>query len=185
MTPPQKTLNEFFKEKYHIPLPEKPTGPSKPNPAIAKLKEPQKLTRQEKKEEKIFMDTMLYAMMAPTVWPNDWSESYPQSTREEARTWRMIKAIECVNDQKCDIFDTLLYVSCASHNAPPNREGYCIAMHCVEKHYGLEKLEENKENLKWLKHDADLTHNEPAKILMSNLRAYIFKCQMQYIKSHA
>jgi len=186
MTPPQKTLNEFFTEKYGIPLPVKPTGPSKPHPDLEKMREPRKLTRKEKSDEKKFVNIMLYGITAPTVWPNDWSTTYPQEVRDKAKLYRMAELPKIMETEQATDFDAMLYVSCASLNAPPNREAYCIAMYCIKKYYDLKMIAEGtKDDLKWLEHDADLSHNEPARILLANLKRYIYKTQMSYVSSHS
>lgn len=184
--PPQKTLNEFFQEKYGIPVPAKPTKDTKPNPDIFKLTEPKKLTRKEKSDEKKFVNIMLYGIMAPTVWPNDWSKTYPQEIRDKAKMYRMAELPKIMETEQSTDFDAMLYVSCASLNAPPNREAYSIAMYCIDKYYDLKMIADStRDDLQWLKHDADLSQNEPARILLANLKRYIYKTQMSYVNSHA
>ena len=129
---------------------------------------------------------MLYGIMAPTVWPNDWSTTYPQEIRDKAKMYRMAELPKIMETEQSTDFDAMLYVSCASLNAPPNRESYAIAMYCIDKYYDLKMIADStKDDLQWLKHDADLSQNEPARILLANLKRYIYKTQMSYVNSHA
>jgi len=150
------------------------------------MKEPRKLTRKEKSDEKKFVNIMLYGIMAGVCWPNDWGKDYPDEIREKAKMYRLAELPKILETEQATDFDAMLYVSCASLNAPPNRDAYCIAMYCINKYYDLQMIADGTDqDIKWLKHDADLSHNEPARILLANLKRYIFKTQMAGVMSHS
>jgi len=55
-----------------------------------------------------------------------------------------------------------------------------MCMHCVKKYYGLEKIESDKNHLKWLDRDTELDENEFYEF--NKLKSDIFKRQMRALK---
>lgn len=182
MTPPQKTLNEFFIEKYGIAVPDildKTKSEPIPDP---KLKPEKKLTRDEKREQKKFVDTMMYGLTAPIIFGSrQWASSYPVKQIEYARMIRLAKAIECCDTEMCTLTDMVAFFYPLSMDAPLRHEYYKMYLYAYK--YGLPT--EWKLLIKSdpdIARDAELHENEMSELRI--IRRKIFNRQMTHVKSH-
>lgn len=112
-----------------------------------------------KREEKIFKETLWYALEAPFVFAPDWGD-FPKATLEMAKLYRLAESVKLYDSKMCSDFEVMLYLSGMSHIAPLAREYYKMCMFCMKKYYGLEKIESDPERLRWLERDTELDDQE-------------------------
>ena len=55
-----------------------------------------------KREEKIFHDTLWYALEAPFVFPNKWGD-FPKATLEMAKLYRLAESTKLFDNKMCPI----------------------------------------------------------------------------------
>jgi len=166
--PPQVTLDSFdFVNKPQIAEP----GIPDPN---------KKLTRDEKREKKKFIDTMMYGLSAPMVFSaGGWGEDFPKNQIERANILRLAMCSKCIEEQMCTKFDAMAYLNTASMEAPFDHEWYRIYMHtfreALPKEYKLLTEDPNIDAK-----DSDLYENEIESL--DRLRRWIFKKQVNNLK---
>lgn len=148
-----------------------------------KLEPEEKLSRDEKREKKKFVDTMMYGLTAPIVFGSrQWASSYPEKQLEYARMIRLAKAVECVDQEMCTLTDIVAFMYPLTMDAPLRREYY--KMYCYAYKYGLPT--EWKLLVEWepdIARDAVLYDNEYEELRI--IRRKIFNRQMQMVKSHS
>ena len=142
----------------------------------------QKLTREEKKEEKKFVETMMYGLTAPILFGSrQWASSYPQKQREYASIIRLAKAIECYDTEMCTLTDVVAFFYPLSMDAPLRHEYYKMYLYAYK--HGLptewKALVASEPDID---RDTELHENEHAELRM--IRTKIFRKQMEYVKSH-
>jgi len=169
--PPQLSLDGFNMEE----------GPSEP---IEFKPEKRKLTREEKKDEKNFVDTILYGLSAPLIFgPGGWGESYPEDMRSLGRIMRLASAAKCHDTQMSNKFDAHAYLYSMSMLAPMGHSWTKIFFHCFREAHGSKWkiLIEDKECKRMnLEADANLEENEVD--MLNRLRRWIYKNQVEAIK---
>ncbi len=179
MPPPQIKIDEFFKNSYVVAS-EEPKIESKPKELP---KEPEKkLSREEKKEQKKFVDTMMYGMTAPIVFGSkQWASSFPEDMIQQARTWRLLKAAECMDQEMCTYLDCIAFFYPMTMDAPMRHEYF--KMYCyVYKHGAPDKWKILVEMDPDIERDTVLHDNEHEELRI--IRRKIFNRQMQMVKSH-
>ena len=85
-----------------------------------------KLTRQEFKDQKEFVDTIMYGIKAPLIVTPSYanSDSVPKTQRDEHRLHCIAEAVECVNLQQATDYDAMLYYSYISLEHPIGTDGH-------------------------------------------------------------
>ena len=170
--PPQKTLSDFFSDKY---------GKNMPTNLPNKLKPELKLSRDEKREQKKFVDTMMYGLTAPIVFGSkQWASSFPEDMLERAKMMRLAKAIECMDQEMCTYLDCVAFFYPLSMDAPLRHEYVKMYMYCYK--FGLpDKWKIMIEGDPDLERMTELHENEHEELRI--LRRKIFNRQMTQVKS--
>lgn len=164
----QKTLADFDLE-------------NKPQIADPVKTDKKPMTREEKKHQKIFVDTIMYGLRSPFIFPpGGWGDSFPKSILDMANMHRLIQSIQCFDSKMSTMTDAALYLSCQSLVAPLSREWYKVYMHAFSKSMP-DKFKILIEDDKWIENDSHLEDNEMESL--DRLRAWIFKKQIEQIKS--
>lgn len=178
MIPPQKKLSEFFKEKYGKDLPKNNSIPSVIQTDIQKQKP---LSREEKQEQKKFVDTMMYGLTAPIVFgSSQWASMFPKDMLERAKMMRLAKAIECMDSEMCTWLDTVAWFYPLSMDAPLRHEYYKMYLHSYKN--GLpDKWKLLIESDPDIARDADLHENEVQEL--NSIRRKIFRRQIDWVKN--
>lgn len=160
--PPQLSLDGF----------DMTNGPSEPVP--------KKMTREEKKDQKIFVDTVMYGLSAPLIFPpGGWGESYPKERANYASIIRLASSIECYKSQMCTVMDAHAYLFAQGLVAPFTHSWSKIFFYCMSKALSKEWKIMVADD-KWLERDAELDINEIDDL--NRLRSWIFKHQVKYVK---
>lgn len=133
-------------------------------------------TATEKREKKKFVNTLLYGLQAPFVFPNDWAESISKESREKAKMLRLAQCAKCVDEEMSTDFEAMLYISCLSLVAPLNREWSDTYFHIFSKYYDYSVIDD-----KYPAPDIPSHHISE----LNRLRQMIFKRQWDSIKSHS
>lgn len=81
-----------------------------------------KQTRQEKHQQKEFVDTMMYGLRAPLIVTPGWTDGVPPEQSEKHRMLCIAQAVECVKNQEATDYDAMVYYSYASLEVMPSRE---------------------------------------------------------------
>lgn len=140
-----------------------------------------KLSREEKKEKKIFVDTIMYGLTAPILFgSSQWASSYPAKQIEYASIIRLAKAIECFDTEMCTLTDIVAFFYPLSMDAPLRREYYKMYLYAYK--HGLPT--EWKALIKSdpdIDRDTELYENEHEELRM--IRRKVFRKQMEYVKS--
>ncbi|MCV0398531.1 MAG: hypothetical protein K5785_00895 [Nitrosarchaeum sp.] len=165
MTPPQKTLSEFFKEKYkQLPPPKKINNIPKKHPD---------------REKKKFVKTMMYGLTAPLVFgPGTWGETFPQDMTERGRMLRLASAIKCIDHEMCTLFDAMAYMYSISFEAPLRHDAMKMYMY-LYKHSVPEKWKILVESDPEYERYSELYDNEMQEV--NQLRRWIFRRQISSI----
>lgn len=134
------------------------------------------------REERQFVESLMYGLSAPFIFPpGGWGDSIPKQTRDLALIYRLAELPQIIEQEQCTKFEAMMYLSCCSLVAPLTHDAYKMMMHCMKKYYGLDKIDDNPERIKYLEQDATLFENEEQEL--SRIRSTIFKRQMERIKS--
>ena len=92
-------------------------------------------TRLAKKQEKEFVDTIMYGLKAPLiVTPNCVEDVIPEQL-EKHRLYCIAKAIECVENKEATDYDAMLYYSYASLENMPSHDNAECYMYLFFKFY--------------------------------------------------
>lgn len=172
MSPPQNKLDQYFVTDSSI---------------LEKSKEPieepeRKLTRDEKREQKKFVDTIMYGLTAPIVFGSrQWASSFPQDLIEKARMMRILKAAECMDQQMCTYLDCVAFFYPPSMDAPLRHEYVKMYMY-VYKHGMPDKWKLLIEMDPDMERMTDLHENEHEELRI--IRKRIFNRQISQVKSN-
>ena len=135
----------------------------------------------DKREEKKFVDTLMYGLSSPMVYaPGGWGDSFPKATVEMANILRLAHCSDCIDNELCTMYDAMLYMSTCSNVAPLQHSWYKIYMHSFREGNPTQWKILIKDD-EWMERDADLNENELYDL--KRLRSWIFKRQISYIKS--
>jgi len=139
-----------------------------------------KLSREEKKEEKIFVDTILYGLSAPLIFgPGGWGETYPDEMRSFGRIIRLAESIKSHDSQMCNKFDAHAYLYSMNFVAPMGHSWTKIYFHCFAAAHN-DKWKILLEDPMFSKMDIELDTNEEYDL--NRLRRWIYKNQVEAIK---
>ena len=94
-----------------------------------------KQTRQEIKEEKVFVDTLMYGIQAPLIVTPNYVDSVTPQQKNEHRLHCIAIASECVKNQEATDYDAMLYYSYASLENMPSRDDAECYMYLFFKFY--------------------------------------------------
>jgi len=163
--PPQNNLDAYFAPEIldDAKKERKETLKKLSEQKIEPKPEPEKkLSRDEKREQKKFVDTMMYGLTAPIVFGSrQWASSYPDKQLEHAKMMRLAKAIECIDQEMCTLTDVVAFFYPLSMDAPLRHEYYKMYIYAYKQ-----ELHDNE-------------HEE-----LRIIRRKIFNRQMQMVKSH-
>lgn len=152
-------------------------------PQIAVPVEPvlRKLNRQEKSEQKKFVNTLMYGLRAPMVFgTGGWGNDFPESQHQMRNMILLASCSKCADEEKCIMFDVMAYMWSVAFEAPLQKTWQKIYFHAFRESLPKEwklLVEDNPD----FERDAELFENEIDD--MNRLRRWIFKRQMDHIKS--
>ena len=139
-----------------------------------------KLSREEKKEEKIFVDTILYGLTAPLIFgPGGWGETYPEEMRSYGRIIRLASSIKCHDSQMSTKFDAHAYLYSMSFVSAMGHSWTKIFFHCFAAAHS-DKWEILLKDPMFTKMDIELDPNEVE--MLDRLRRWIYKNQVEAVK---
>jgi hypothetical protein len=168
--PPQNKLDIYFDTQILEAAKEET---NKPEP---------KLSRQDKKEQKLFVDTIMYGLTAPIVFGSrQWASSFPEDLIERARMLRLAKSAEIMKEQMCTLLDCVAFFYPMSMDAPMRHEYVKMYMYCY-KHGLPEKWDIMINSDPDLERMTDLHENEHEELRI--IRRKIFNRQMNQVKNH-
>jgi len=84
------------------------------------------LNRQEIKEKKEFIDTLMYGIQAPLIVTPNYIDSVTKEQSDQHRLHCIAQSIDCVKNQEATDYDAMLYYSYASlENMPSHEDADC------------------------------------------------------------
>lgn len=139
----------------------------------AKLPSFFKHTRQEIKDEKNFVDTIMYGLRAPLIVTPGTIDDVTEDMKEKHRLYCIAEAINCVKNEMSTDYDAMLYYSFASLEGMPTRNhAECYEFLFFKYYPNAEKL---------LQHECPkLDENQLQSI--RDLKRWIYKKQIAGIK---
>lgn len=163
----QKTLSQFFSEKYN----------QSPEPKNKTPKKPSK--KSSDREEKKFVKTMMYGLTAPLVFGSGgWGETFPKDMREYGSIIRLANAITCMEQEMCTLFDAMAYMYSISFEALLRHDAMKMYMYTY-KHAAPDKWKILIESDPDMERYTDLYDNEKEEL--GRLRRWIFRRQISRI----
>lgn len=99
------------------------------------------MNRQEIKEKKEFIDTLMYGIQAPLIVTPNYVDSVTTQQRDQHRLYCIAQSIDCVKNQEATDYDAMLYYSYASlENAPSRDNAECYMYLFFKFHKDAKKL---------------------------------------------
>ena len=130
-------------------------------------------TRLAKKQEKEFVDTMMYGLRAPLIVTPSYVDGVTSEQTDKHRLYCIAKAIECVKNKEATDYDAMLYYSYASLECSPSRDNAECYMYLFFKFY-----KDAEKTLGTKCPELDVNQFESIK----KLKQWIFKKQMEGMK---
>lgn len=130
-------------------------------------------------QEKKFVNTMMYMMVAPTIVAPGYEDMITKDLKSKAQLYRMT-AQQNVEQERCSDFDAMLYLMTISYLQPLTHSWKKIYQHLFLKYYDINQIDTDPEKQNWIRRDAELGEEELHSL--HKLQRWIFKRQMEHIR---
>ncbi len=143
---------------------------------------PKKLNKPSKKDEKDFVNTLMYGVTAGFVFgPGGWDDTFPEDLRTRGKMLRLAMCKKCIDETMCTQFDALAYMYSINFLAPLGTNAFHIYMYLMKEELP-DKWKILVDDDKSFHQDGNIDDYEAG--LLKDLRRWIFKHQIKGIKSH-
>lgn len=130
-------------------------------------------------QEKKFVDTMMYMMIAPTIVAPGYEDQITKEMKNKAQLYRMAGQ-QNIEQERATDYDALLYLMTISFLQPLTQSWKKIYLNLFLKYHNISEIVSEPEKQYWILRDKELDEEELHSL--HKLQRWIFKRQMEHIK---
>jgi len=135
------------------------------------------MNRQERKEEKLFVDSMMYVIRNPVVVPPGFKDYPNQEMMLKAYIDKMKNVDEIFRTKRAGTMDLVIYLSAASNMGTLSPVDQRVYFYCFSKHYDISKVESDPVDIKNM-----TTLGPDGEIALHELQEKIFEAHLRRMK---